>query len=224
MKILFLLLFLLSCMLATPAQEAQIRTILKTRFHAAYPTMIIERIDLKPATSLINKLADYQVSDVTITKDTLRRAKGNVMVTLQKGSKKRKLYFKYRIHADITLYTAATSLQRERTITPETAVQTTIPFTMLYHRPVDESAFYHYVARRHIKAGSILSYDQLKKRRDIARNDTVTALIKDGGLVLSFQAKALQEGDVGDVIKIRKDYKKRFKARILSNTTVEVIE
>jgi flagella basal body P-ring formation protein FlgA len=34
----------------------------------------------------------------------------------------------------------------------------------------------------------------------------------------------MQDGNTGDIIRIKKDYKKSFKARILSNTTVEVVE
>ncbi len=224
MKVLFLVLLITLELLATPSQESEIRSAIIGKFHETYPTMKIKHLQIKPVSSLYRKLADYRVADIALTTDDLRRSRGNVMVTFTKGGRKRKLYFKYNLSAQITLYTAATDLQRGRAITPETALQKTIPFTTLYHKPITEEAFYHYVARRNIKEDAILSPDKLKKRTDIQRNDKVSALIRDGGVSLSFEATALQEGNAGDIIKIRKDYKRQFKARILSNTQVEVLQ
>jgi flagella basal body P-ring formation protein FlgA len=222
---LFLYLILLVLNLhAGGAQEAKIRAALQNSFQKHYPSMQIHAITLKPSTSLIKRLTDYSVTHVAITKDNLRRSKGNVMVTFEKGKKRRKLYYKYSIDADIALYTAAVDIQRDRALTPEVAEQKSIPFTTLYHKPIDENDFYRYVAKQRIKSGAILSQNLLKKRTDIQRNDRVRAIIRDGALALSFEAKALQSGNAGDIIRIQKDYKKRFKARILSNTEVEVIQ
>ncbi len=221
-----LLLIFLSILplLATPAQEHRIASILKSRFLQAYPTMQIDHIDLRPTSSLVRRLADYEVAAVTVTRDTLRRSRGNVMVTFQKGAKKRKLYYKYRIDATITLYTAARTLPKGAPLASGNVVRKTIPFTTLYRHPIDGSALGSYITKHRIKEGRILSPDQLKKRMTVQRNDRVTAIVRDGGLSLSFEATALGEGDVGDVIKIRKDYKHRFRARILSHGRVEVIE
>ena len=146
------------------------------------------------------------------------------MVHFVKGKKERKLYFKYKIDATIPLYKASTDIQKGREITPEVAHLAEVLFTTLYHQPLNIDDFYHYIAKRHIKEESILSVEKLKHATDIQRNSTVSAIIKDGGLVLQFQAKALQDGNIGDIIKIRKDYKKSFKARIISKNQVEIID
>ena len=224
MKLFVYLLFFTLTLHATPAQEAKIRSMIEQAFSRHYPTMQIHTVTLKPATSLVKRLGEYSVTHVAITKDNLRRNRGNVMVTFEKGKKRRKLYYKYTIGADITLYTAATGIQRNRALTPDIAVKKTVPFKTLYHKPVDENDFYNYIVKQNIKADAILSRNQLKKRTDIQRNDKVRAIIRDGALALSFEAKALQSGNTGDIIKIRKDYKKHFKARILSNTEVEVVQ
>ncbi len=224
MKVLLLVLFSALSLLATPAQEAKIRAEITRAFHDAYPTMQIRSLKITPVSGLYKRVADYDVAEVALTRDDLRRSRGSVMVTFTHGTKKRKLYFKYALDAEITLYTAAMPLQRDRAITPETVRKTTLPFTTLFHEPVGEEALYRYVARRSIKAGAILTRDKLKARTDIQRNDKIRALIRDGGVALSFEATALQAGNVGDIIRIRKDYKRRFKARVLSNTEVEVLQ
>jgi flagella basal body P-ring formation protein FlgA len=208
----------------TPLQENKIKEILHQKFQNNYPQMQINAIDLKPASNLGNRFSDYQVKSVSITKDNLKRAKGSIMITLHKGDKIRKTYYKYKIKATIPLYISAATIQKGRIITPDIAQHTEIPFTTLYHKPIDYSDFYHYVAKRTIRENQILSFEKLKRTTDIQRNDEVTAIIKDGGLQLQFRAKAMQDGNTGDIIRIKKDYKKSFKARILSNTTVEVVE
>ena len=222
-RILFLLLlpFLLY---ATPQQEEAVKQALHQKFETIYPTLTIERIEVKPSSGLIKRLHDFQVDKVTITKDNLRRAKGNVLVTLKKGEKKRKVYFKYQIFADIALYKTNRPIQRGSTITPNDVSLATIPFKTLYHKPLTDDAFYHYVAKQNIKEDRIVTLEKLKRATDIQRNDKVTAVIKDGALALQFQVKALQDGNVGDIIRVRKDYKKQFKARVISNTQVEIIE
>lgn len=224
MKVLLSVLFFAFTLLASPSQEAKIRSEISHQYRHTYPTMQIHAVTIKPVSSLYKRLSDYAVTDVSLTRDDLRRNHGNVMVTFTHNGKKRKLYFKYSVDADISLYTAAVPLQRGRAITPETVVRKTIPFTTLYQRPVDEEGLYRYVAKRNIKVDAILSLDKLKERTDIQRNDKVRALIHDGGVTLSFEATALRDGNVGDIIPIRKDYKRRFKARVLSNTEVEVLQ
>ncbi len=217
-------LFFISFLFASPLHEAKIRALLQKKFQEAYPSMQINAIHLQPSSNLIHKLDGYRVTNVAVTKDTLRRAKGSVMVTLQKGQKKRRLYFKYNLDATVTLYKSAQPIQRGARLIPQMATKVTIPFNALYHRPITDEAFYRYVAKQHIGVNKPLTIEKFKNAPDIQRNDTVTAVIKEGGIELQFTAKALQDGNVGDIIRIRKDYKRHFKARVLSNTDVEVVE
>jgi flagella basal body P-ring formation protein FlgA len=189
LKLFVYLIFLTLSLHAGGTQETKIRAALQKSFEKHYPSIQIHTITLKPSTSLIKRLADYSVTHVAITKDNLRRSKGNVMVTFEKGKKRRKLYYKYNIDADITLYAAATDIQRNRAVTPDIAVQKSIPFTTLYHKPIDENDFYRYVAKQRIKSGAILSQNLLKKRTDIQRNDKIRAIIRDGALALSSKQK-----------------------------------
>jgi len=223
LRILFLLIFPF-LLIASPQQKAKIKEQLRQKFQQTYPTLTINHIEVKPSSKLIERLRDFHVENVTVTKDNLRRAKGNVMVTLKKDKKERKVYFKYQIFADIALYKTNRPIQRGSTITPNDVSLATIPFKTLYHKPLTDDAFYHYVAKQNIKEDRIVTLEKLKRATDIQRNDKVTAVIKDGALALQFQVKALQDGNVGDIIRVRKDYKKQFKARVISNTQVEIIE
>jgi len=224
LKIFLLLLLLPLTLLSATLHETRIKEMLHQKFQSTYPQMHIESIEIKAVSTLPKRLHDYHVTLLNITRDNLRRAKGSVMVTFAKGDKIRKTYYKYHIHATIPLYKAATDIQKGRTVTTDLADYSEIPFTTLYHKPLADADFGLYAAKRHIKAGDILSFEKVARTTDIRRNEKVTAIIRDGALQLQFGAKAMQSGNIGDIIRIKKDYKKSFKARIISNTTVEVVE
>ncbi len=223
LKIIFLLFFSGLTLFATSIQEDKIKHLIEEKFLTHYPSMNIENITIKPTSTLIHKLKEYKVSKVAITKDDLRRNKGSILVTFAKNHKQRKLYYKYNINATINLYVANEHIQKGRIITPNIVNLESIKFKSLYHEPFKAQDFNQYYAKYTIKENRPLTYEKLKKNRAIKRNDHVTAIIQDGGVVLNFKATALQEGDIGDIINIRKSYKKRFKAQIISNTTVKVL-
>ncbi len=223
MREIFILLFFIFPLFAGTSYENTIKKMLEDRFIQTYPTMQIENIKLKSASSLIKKFSDFSVTAISITKDNLKRSKGSILVTFKKAGKQRKLYFRYTIKATILLYKTTTPLKSGREITPDIASLQRIPFTTLYDKPINDNDFYKYIAKTNIKEDSVLSMRYLKKLTDIKRNDTVTAVIRDGGLSLEFSVKALGEGDIGDIIKVKKDHKKIFKAKIISKNRVEII-
>ncbi len=223
MKIIFLLFFSGLTLFATLIQEEKIKHSIEEKFLKHYPSMQIESISIKATSTLINRLQNYKITKVTLTNDDFHRNKGSILVTFEKNHKQRKLYFKYHIEAMIDLYVANQRIQKGRIITPSIVNLESIKFKTLYHEPFKAQDFNQYYAKYTIKESTPITYEKLKKNRAIKRNDHVNAIIQDGGVVLNFRATALQEGDIGDIIKIRKNYKKRFKAQIISNTTVKVL-
>ncbi len=223
MKIIILLFLSIVTLFANPTQEHKIKEVIKQKFTEHYPTLHIQKIDIKATSTLIKKLQNFKVADVIVSKDDLHRNKGSVMVSFIKNSKKRKLYFKYHITATIDLYTASQRIEKNRLISSDVSSLDTINFTKLYHEPITDNQLNQYCAKYTIKEGTPITHEKLKKESLIKRNEHISAIIQDGGLVLNFTAIAMQEGNIGDIIKIKKDYKKSFKAQIISNTTVKVL-
>ncbi len=223
MREIFILLFFIFPLFADMSYEHKIKKMLEDKFIQTYPGMQIEDIKIKSASSLIKKFSDFSITALSITKDNLKRSKGSILVTFKKANKQRKLYFRYDIKATIALYKTTDAIKQGREITPDLASLQRVPFTTLYDKPVKERDFYKYAAKTNIKEDSILSLRLLKKLTDIKRNDKVTAVIKDGGLSLEFGVKALGDGNIGDIIKVKKDHKKIFKAKITSKNSVEIL-
>ncbi len=224
MKRIFILIFLTASLFANELFEDIVKNMLERKFLQTYPSMEIENIDIKSASSINKKFSTFKVVKLSITKDNLRRNRGSVLVTLKKGNKRRNFYFRYNINATIALYKTTIPIKTGREITPDLVSLQRVKFKTLYDTPIKNKDFYKYIAKTNIKEDSVLSLRVLKKLTDIKRNDIVTAIIKEGGVTLSFSAKALGEGNIGDIIKIRRDHKKIFKAKIVSKNSVEVLD
>lgn len=82
----------------------------------------------------------------------------------------------------------------------------------------------HFKARTIIYPESVLENRMIKIIPDIEIGDRVNALYSKGIVNVSFSAVSRSRGVVDDVIKIKRDDNKIFKARVLNNNTVKIIE
>lgn len=91
--------------------------------------------------------------------------------------------------------------------------------------PVNISAHIgDYRSKLRISEKTVLEENMLEKIPDIKIGDRVQAMFINNSVNISFAVTARTEGVVGDIIKIKNDDKKIFKARIINNTSVKIIE
>ncbi|MDO5046815.1 flagellar basal body P-ring formation chaperone FlgA, partial [Campylobacter sp.] len=76
------------------------------------------------------------------------------------------------------------------------------------------------ISKQNIKAGDILAKRQFQMLSMVKKGDTVQAVLNDGSLNVSIEVKALEDGNLGDVIKVRGRDKKVFYATIISKKQV----
>ncbi len=222
-KILLLLLSFLTLTAQSIPFSSTIEQRIEKAFLTTYPTMHIEKISLK-LLSPLPKESSISFEDVTLTKAALKRAKGNFTLVVRYKKRLRKLYGSYTLTATIPVYKAARNIPADTLLTKEMLLATRIPFTYLYKDPIDASVLGTYRLKHTVKSGKILNRSDLKCDFAVNRNDTVTASLQEGGLRITFRAKALQNGKIGDNIKIKKGYNTLLKARVTAKGEVEVVE
>lgn len=95
----------------------------------------------------------------------------------------------------------------------------------LRFNPVNLSApINEYRSRLRISENSVLEENMLEKIPDVKIGDRVNALFINNSVSISFVVTSRSEGIVGDIIKIKRDDKKIFKAKIINNTSVKIVE
>jgi flagella basal body P-ring formation protein FlgA len=97
---------------------------------------------------------------------------------------------------------------------------TSIKFTNFYDKPILKVKGYE--SKTFIPKGKILVSRLVRGIPAIHRGDIVEAVVKDGRIELNFLAKALQDGIVGESIRVKRDGYKILKAKVISSGLVEI--
>jgi len=82
----------------------------------------------------------------------------------------------------------------------------------------------HFRSKFNIQENSILQENMLEKIPEIEIGDRIEALFTNNSVSVNFIVTARSEGITGSIIKVKRDDKKIFKARVINNTMVKIIE
>lgn len=82
----------------------------------------------------------------------------------------------------------------------------------------------NYRCRLKISKKSILQDGMIEKIPDIEIGDRVEALFISNSVTIGFTVTSRSEGYVGNIIKVKNDDQKIYKAKVINNTTVKIIE
>lgn len=81
-----------------------------------------------------------------------------------------------------------------------------------------------YRMRISVSSNTVVEKNMIEQIPDIKIGDNLKAVFNKGVVNISFSAVARAEGIIGDIIKIRTDDKKIFKAEIINFNTVKIVE
>jgi flagella basal body P-ring formation protein FlgA len=186
--------------------------------------MTINHFAIKRLTTLPRDFANYKSRAIYISKASLKSSHGTFYVEYINDTKVRKIFYKYQLDAKIALYLANHDLKRGDILDISDVEYKEINFDRIRYEPIDKSYLYgNYLLKRDINQEEIITRKDLKIKPDIKRGQTLDASLYSEGLVVHFSVKAMQNGRIGDLIRVSKDHKKIFKAKIISSSRVEII-
>ena len=209
---------------ANPLDIATIETAIHDKYIQRYPTLSIASLQVSPLGREPKNFQRFQIEKITISKASLKRNHGTISVLYTYGSKKKKRFFKYTMDGSIGVYLSKYYIKKDHIINENYVEYQEIFFKRFPAQPIDAQYFDDYASKRSIKKGKIITIHDLKRVLDIKRNDILNASLYDGNVQLSFKVKAINEGNVGDVIKVKRGHYKKFQALITSKNTVDILE
>jgi len=80
------------------------------------------------------------------------------------------------------------------------------------------------MTKNYVSANTILTMNKFEYKKDVLRGTDVRAFIRDGMLVLETGATILKDADIGDIVKIKTDKGKLFRAKLVSKYKVIILE
>ncbi len=195
--------------------EQKLKNYLDKKFSSYYPTMTIKSIEIK-ANNTIPK--GYKLKKVYFSKNSIKRENGNFSAIFSDGESNKRIYFKYFIDASVQVLLANIDIRAKTPLSMDFFTQIPLKFDNFYDKPVTD--VYKLEAKTLIVRGKILTSRMVRKIPDIHRNDEITAEARDGSIVLDFPVRALEDGRVGEVIKVKRGNKKILKAKVISSNKV----
>ena len=195
------------------------------KFQEAAPLVLIEekpRISLK--TSLPSDFKRYELIDVHISDAMLKKNSGSFIAIFKVGTRERKIYFAYEMNAKVMVFKAKRNLLNGKILTNDDYESVLESLDALPPRVLMNEMPQNGMIKNGVKEGQILTDFHIDIKKSVSKKDTVKALLKDEGLEIEVQATLLEDGDIGDVVKIKTEQGKILNAKVLSSHEVIILE
>ena len=195
------------------------------KFQDGAPFVMIEdkpRISLK--TSLPSDFKRYTLVDVRISDGMLKRSNGSFLAIFNVGDREKKLYFAYEMNAKVLVFKAKHNLLNGKILTNDDYESVWESLDNLPPRVIVNELAQNAMIRNSVKEGQLLTDFNIDIKKAVSKQATIRAILKEEGLVIEVKATLLEDGDVGDVVKIKTEQGKILNAKIVSPYEVIILE
>lgn len=203
----------------------EIQALFLKKFQELSPYVIIEtppRISVKA--SLPPDFKRYQLVDIVLSNTTLKKTSGSFAAVFSVGNKERKLYFAYDIQAKVRVFKAKRNLLNGTILTNDDFETTFVSLDNLPTHAIVQDIGDNLIVKNSIKEGQVLTDYLFDIRRLVYKKEAIKALYKDDGLVIEVPATLLDDGDLGDTVKIKTEQGKVLNAKIISSKEAIIVE
>jgi flagella basal body P-ring formation protein FlgA len=114
-------------------------------------------------------------------------------------------YIFYKLDAQIKVLKSTKIINKNEPISLNNSRLDEIKFKNFYTYPL--TSYQTKVSKMYIPQNRVIYNYMLKERDVISRGETIQVISKSGGIEISFEATAMQNGKVGDRIRVKKDNK-----------------
>jgi len=145
-----------------------------------------------------------------------QRHTGTIVVN-QEGER---YFFRYDIDAKVQRLVSKTPIKKGESLTPSNTSLQFVQFRDLqrnYIHSID-----NLVAKYRIQEGRELTLEMVMQKPDVRQGHTVKCIYRQNNITIEFEARALNDGIIGDEIRVQKGLK-QYRARIIGHNLVEIL-
>ncbi|KAB0612899.1 flagellar basal body P-ring formation protein FlgA [Campylobacter hyointestinalis subsp. lawsonii] len=209
-----LLFIFISYIFSNLAFGATLHDIIKDKIQKEIPNITINSLSILKPNSIPEDFDKYILTDVVLL--SMRNEDGNVKAIYKMPNNlNRSIFFKFKIDATVSVFVSLIDMDKDHilNLNDYKSVQVSL-------KDFDKDAILNIpkaklITKTRIKRDKVLTNRQFKTLSDIKRGDTINAIIVDGGLKVEIQVKALEDANIGEIIKVKSDNNQIFKAIIV---------
>jgi flagella basal body P-ring formation protein FlgA len=189
-------------------------------YKSEYPSMIIKNITIEPAMNV--QLNVPKLQRLELSPNAIKQASGMFSAVFIDSGLEKRIYFRYRILADIEVAKATHDIPRDKKIDISDVEFLFIPFERSYDKSISRDDINGMSAKRFIKTDTIIKNSDFIKTPIVIRNTTVVATLIEGELELDFEALALEDGSMGQIISVKNKNGKVYKGVVSGPSRVSI--
>ncbi len=193
-------------------------------FEAKYPCLDANLPKVKPASPLPRDFKEYKFLMIDLKPSQLRKRKGIFKVIFKTKDREKILHYRFEIDGTIDVFKAKHKLYNDKIISKNDYEKVKQKIDKLPSKIIACNMPKKLMSKNYISAGSILTMNKFKYKKDVLRGTHIRAFIRDGMLVLEIEATVLQDGDIGEVVKIKTNKGKIFHAKLISKYKAIILE
>jgi flagella basal body P-ring formation protein FlgA len=189
---------------------------LRDEFVSKYPSIKIKSLKIYPRSYLTALPKTYSLS---LQKQTLYKNYSTIAVITPEH---KMIFFDYILDAEIDVVVSIKSIPRHQKLSFENTKMKSVKFLSFKASPLTEIVNHQYQSKFSIKSDEILTRNDIEQLSVVRRNDQVIAFVEDGGVSITFNVTAQQDGKEGDIIVVRKSDGKTLRAKVIGEKRVQI--
>ncbi|WP_212141961.1 flagellar basal body P-ring formation chaperone FlgA [Campylobacter anatolicus] len=130
------------------------------------------------------------------------------------------LFFKFKFNAKMPVFRALNKMDNSHILSFTDFESSMIDFNKFQKDSLNKLPTGTLITKTKINAGDILMKRHFEPISLVKKGDLLSAVLSDGGLSIIIEVRALESGNLGDIIKIRTKDNKIIKASVASKTQV----
>lgn len=209
--------FILEKRTVFPNLERQIASRYEQRYRSL--DFQIQSIHISPSNN--SDITGYQLVELNFHDNLLKRNNGSFSAVYEREGQQKKLFFRYEIEATLTVLRSLDTIYNDQLISPSSYKSERIAFDHLYHMPATPKQLQNMRTKKYISKNRIITAKDLELMPDIIEDSKIMAVYNESGIQLETEATALDDGYIGDTIRIKSN-NKTFRATIIENGKVEI--
>jgi flagella basal body P-ring formation protein FlgA len=211
------------CSLA--GKEEEIAGEILRLFEEKYPCIEADFPSVKASSALPHDFKTYEIKEIILSSNDYRNARGSFQVIFTTPtSRDKKLYFRFKLDAKINVFKAKHNLHNDKILSTNDYEMVQVTLDKLPSEAITCSVPDKLMTKNYLRADSILTMQRFEYKKDVLRGANVRAFVRDGMLVIGTSAHVLQDGNIGDVVKIKTEEGKLLNAKLISSNKAIILE
>ncbi len=196
---------------------SKIKEEVKNYYLRYYPNIHISKISLRSNSSFSHLPKAYSLS----FKPNSYQHNASSIKLISKESKKQ-LFLNYTITASLEVFKASHNINRGKILSYIDLTYTEETFSRFTGTPLKSINERQVRLKKRLLKGKTLYEHDVEPLPSVLKNKHVYVRLNNGNVHLEFQAKSLQDAQLGDIISVQKKDNTRLKAKVIGKNLVEI--